>query len=90
MRRHCAHDIDRTNNLATSNQVKALANQSVLSIRQYPTVKADARVSVHADQRIEHLRAAAGFFSIVPDTMWVQENATAGWISHGPDRIGRI
>ena len=63
-----------TNNLATSNQVKAIANQSVLALRDYDLQKQVREYSFTLTSASATYALPADFLSIVPDTMWVQNS----------------
>ena len=63
-----------TNNLATANQVKAIANQSVLALRDYNLQKQVRQYSFTLTSESSTYALPQDFLSIVPDTMWVQES----------------
>ncbi len=63
-----------SNNLATANQVKAIANQSVLALRDYPLQKQTREYSFTLTSESSTYALPADFLSIVPDTMWIQNS----------------
>lgn len=63
-----------SNNLATANLVKAIANQSVLALREYPLQKQTRQYSFTLTSASDTYALPSDFLNIVPDTMWVQES----------------
>lgn len=63
-----------SNNLSTANQVKAIANQSVLTLRGYALQKQIREYSFTLSSTSSTYAMPADFMSIVPDTMWVQDS----------------
>ena len=63
-----------SNNLTTANQVKAIANQSVLTLREYALQKQIREYSFTLSSTSSTYAMPADFMSIVPDTMWVQDS----------------
>lgn len=63
-----------TNNVATANQVKAIANQSVMALREYPLQKQVRQYSFTLTSASNTYTLPADFLRIVPDTMWVQNS----------------
>jgi len=63
-----------SNNLAQANQVKAIANQSVLALRDYDLQKQVREYSFTLTSESATYALPADFLSIVPDTMWVQNS----------------
>lgn len=63
-----------SNNLATANQVKAIANQSVLALRDYDLQKQVREYSFTLTSASSTYALPSDFLSIVPDTMWIQDS----------------
>lgn len=63
-----------SNNIATANQVKAIANQSVLALRDYDLQKQVRSYAFTLTSASDTYALPADFLSIVPDTMWIQNS----------------
>lgn len=63
-----------SNNLATANLVKAIANQSVLTLREYNLQKQTREYSFTLSSASDTYALPADFLNIVPDTMWIQQS----------------
>lgn len=63
-----------SNNIATANQVKAIANQSVLALRDYDLQKQVRPYSFTLTSASSTYALPSDFLSIVPDTMWIQDS----------------
>lgn len=63
-----------SNNIASANQLKAIANQSVLALREYPFQKQSRPYSFTLTSDSNTYALPPDYFEIVPDSMWIQNS----------------